>query len=113
MGSSLERNRRFTRCALRMSSIPGLSFLPFPHQWFPIPSGFSVRLVKYLKGFRQWADVVKVVSTGTSRSRTSVAWRDSVVGVCRGERWRKWSEVPDGKAFVGVDWGLVVFRFCK
>ncbi len=74
MGNTLERNRRFTRCALRISSIPGLSFLPFPHQWFPIPSGFSVRLVKYLKDFWQWIGVVKVVSRGTPRSRTSVAW---------------------------------------
>ncbi len=31
----------------------GLSFLRFfSHQWFPMTSGFSVRLLKYLKGFQ-------------------------------------------------------------
>ncbi len=54
----------------------------------------------------QWADVVKVVSRGTPRSRTSVTWgiRKSVSAVEKdGESGGK---VPDGEVctFVGVDW---------
>ncbi len=45
----------------------------------------------------QWADAVKVMSRGNPKV--------SDVGVCRGEKRKKWREVPDGEActFVGVD----------
>ncbi len=50
----------------------------------------------------QWADVVKVVSRETSRSRTRCPGEFG--GRCLPQR--KWREVPNGEActFVGVDW---------
>ncbi len=49
----------------------------------------------------QWADAVKVVSRVLDVGDLG----NSVVGVCRGKRRRKWRKVPDGVActFVGVD----------
>ncbi len=54
----------------------------------------STRLAVFAASM-QWADAVKVVGD----------LRNSVVGVCRGERRRKWREGPDGEActFIGVD----------
>ncbi len=52
----------------------------------------------------QWADEVKVVSRGTPMFFYVGDLGNSVVGVCRGERRRKWREVPDSEActFAGV-----------
>ncbi len=53
----------------------------------------------------QWADAVKVVSRENPKVSDVGDLGNSVVGVCRGERRKKWREVPDGEAFtlVGVD----------
>ncbi len=52
----------------------------------------------------QCADAVKVVSRGTLGSRTVRVLGNTLFGVCRGERRRKWREVPEGEAckYVGL-----------
>ncbi len=46
----------------------------------------------------QWADAVKVVSRATPQVSDVGDLRNLVVGVCRGERWRKAREVPNSEA---------------